>query len=122
MRADADSRLSGQIGDQQLAGAADLGHAIQLGAQRLRYRGPGVDEIDVHAARAVVTRRLHLPDVTPVPIPGAGPADAPGIHFADAFGSVLAEEPGERLIAQATSRLERVGEVMLPMVGRFLAE
>ena len=94
------------------------GMRFNCASQGLRDRRAGVDEVDVDAARAVVSRRLNLPDVLRV----SRPADAPAIHLADAFERVLAEKPGERRVAQAAPGFERVGEVVLPVVGRFLAE
>src|SRR6185437_16065304 len=43
--ADAPFALQGEIGDEQVAGAANIRDALQLRAQRLRDRGAGVDEI-----------------------------------------------------------------------------
>src|SRR5258708_4384515 len=92
VRADAGTVALRELGDEQFAGALHFRSALQACAQGLRHRRPGVDEIDVDAARAIMSRCLHLRDVTVL----ACPADAPLVHLADAGGRFLAKKLGKR--------------------------
>ena len=107
-----------EVDDDEIAGLADAGGPVDHGAQRLRYRGPGVEEVHIDAARAVVAGRARLGDVAVL----ARPADAPGIHLADAVGPFLAQQAGEALVAQAAAGLDGVVQMMAPVVGRLFAE
>jgi hypothetical protein len=113
MRADAGAIAHGELGDDEVADAMYLRYALHPRAQCLGDRGTGIEEIDVHAALAVVAGCVHLREVA-VP---ARPADAPFVHLADARRPLLAQELRELLVAQAAAGLERVGEVVLPVVG-----
>src|SRR5438067_11821344 len=79
MRADARAIVHCELHDEQIPRAAYAARALELRAQRLRDGGTGIHEVDVHAARPVVPRRLHLADVAVA----SRPADAPGVEFAD---------------------------------------
>ncbi len=78
--------------------------ARHRGAQRLRHRRAGVDEIDIDAARPVMARRHGRGDVAVL----ARPADAPFVQLADAVRPLLAEQARQRLVAQAAAGGERV--------------
>src|ERR1051326_8753881 len=103
VRADAGALRERELGHEQIADAPDLRRAVQLRAQGLRDGGTGVHEIDVHAARPVVARRLHLADMAVL----ARPADAPAIELANALGRLFAEQTRKRLVAKSASALRR---------------
>ena len=107
-----------QIDHAEIALAGDAFGLVHDGAERLRHRGPGVEEIHIDAARPVMARRERRGDLAVLP----GPADAPGIHLLDAFGALLAEQPRQRLVAEAAAGGQRVLEVIAPMVRRLGAE
>lgn len=106
------------VRDQHVADAANGIDTIELRTQCARYGGAGVQEIDVDAACAVVSRRMHLLEMAVL----TRPADLPGIHFADARGGALAQQLRQRGIAQAASSGQRVGQMMLPMIRALLAQ
>jgi hypothetical protein len=107
-----------QIDHREVARLVDAGRAVDHRAQGLRHRRAGVEEIDVDAARAVVTGRLRLHDAPVL----ARPADPPRVHLADGVGSLLAQQPRQGLGAQPAPGGERVGIMMAPVVGSFRAE
>ena len=107
-----------QISHAQLAHPPDLRDAVELRAQRLRNRGPGVQIVDVHASRAVVPWRRRLLQAAAL----ARPADAPAVHLADAARPVLAQQPRERRLAQAAPRGERVGVMVAPVIAPLVLE
>src|SRR6185295_8623869 len=113
MRTDALRILDSECGDEYIADTPDLGDALHSSAERLRNGGPGVEKVHVYAAFAIVAGRVHLREV-PVP---ARPPDTPGVHFPDTRRPVLAKKLREDRIAKAPAGLQRVGEVMLPMIG-----
>ncbi len=82
-------------------------------AQRLRHRRPGIDEIDIDAARPVVARRLGRGDVPIL----ARPADAPGIELANAVRRVRAQKLGQRLVAQPAAGGDGVGIMFCGLSG-----
>ena len=92
--------------------------AVQPRAQRARYGRPGVEEIDVDAARSVVSGRMHLFEVAVL----ARPADFPCVHFADAQRGVLAQQPRQRRIAQAAAGRQGIGQMVLPVIGALFAQ
>ena len=96
--------MAQEIDDQQVAGLANAGGALDHGAQRPRDRRSGVEEVDIDAARAVVAGRHRRGDMAVL----ARPADAPFIHFEDALGPFFAEELREPLVAQSAAGFERV--------------
>jgi hypothetical protein len=106
------------IDDHKLTDAADRVRSVQLRAQRARYRRPGGKKIDIGAAGSIVARRLRLLDMTVL----ARPADLPAIHLAQSQRPVLAQQCGEALVAKTASGGERIGQVMLPMIRRLLAQ
>src|SRR5258708_25055590 len=61
---------------------------------------------------------LHLLDMAVL----AGPADLPVVHLAQPPRSILAQQGGKTLVAETASSRERIGQVMLPMTRRLLAE
>ena len=79
---------------------------------------PGVEKVDINAARTIVAGGHRLCDA---PI-FTSPAHAPIVHGADALGSFLAQQLRKRLVAQSTPGGERIFVVMTPMVGSFRAE
>ena len=99
-----------EIDDAEIAGFADRRIARHRGAQRLRHRRPGIDEIDIDAARPVVARRRGRGDVAVL----ARPADAPAIQLADAVRRVLAQQLRQRLVAQPAAGGDGVGVMVLP--------
>ena len=66
-----------EIDHAEVAVAGDAGGLVNDGAQRLRHRRAGVEEIDIDAARPVVARRERRGDLAVL----ARPADAPGVHL-----------------------------------------
>ena len=86
----------GEIGDAEIADAADAPLALHLAAQGARHGRPGRKEIDIDAARAVMARRMGLADAA-VAVPR--PADMPAVHAADRVGPVLAQDGGQALVA-----------------------
>jgi hypothetical protein len=52
----------------------------------------------------------------------ARPADAPAVELADAIRPFLAKKLRQRFVAQAAAGRDRVGEMMLRVVGRLFAE
>ena len=78
-----------EIDHAEIAGAADATRPVDHRAQSFRHRRPGVEEINIDAARPIVAGRHGLSDA-PVP---ARPADAPRVHLPDAVGAFLAQEP-----------------------------
>ena len=107
-----------EIDNAQIAGFADGGVTRHLRAQSFRHRRPGIDEIDIDAARPVVAGRHCRGDVAIL----ARPADAPRVHLADAVGRVFAQKPRQIFVAQSAAGGERVVQVMLPIVRRFFAK
>ena len=103
---------------EQVAGLADALGAGNDGAQRLRHRRSGVEEIHIDAARPVVPRRERLRDAAVL----ARPADAPVVHLADAVGTLLAQEPREALVAESAAGFQRVVVVVAPVVRRLAPE
>ncbi len=107
-----------EIDDREVAGLADGLVAGDHGAQGLRHRRAGVEEIDIDAARPVVAGREGLRDAAVL----ARPADPPFVHLADAVRTFLAKEPRQPLVAQPAPCLERVVVMVAPMVRRLGAE
>ncbi len=107
-----------QIDHAEVARARDRFGLVDHPAQRARHRRPGVEEIDIDAARPVVARRERRGDLAVL----ARPADAPGIHLADAGRAFLAEQPRQRLVAQPAAGGQRVLIVVRPVVGRLVAQ
>lgn len=75
-----------RIDDTKVAGLANPVGLVHRGAQRLRHRGAGVEEIHICAARPVVTARHGLGNAHVL----ARPADSPFVHAPDAVRPVLA--------------------------------
>ena len=96
-----------EVDDEEVAGLTDALGLVDDGAQGLRHRGAGVEEIHIGAARAVMAGRHRLGDVAA----SARPADAPGIHLADAVGSLLAQQAGQAFVAQSAARREGVAQM-----------
>ena len=104
---------------QELADAADRGDAVQLRAQRPRDRRAGVEEIDVDAARAGRVPALELAMCRV--FRGAQPT--PQGPYRGCMSSPSSQRSrDERRVAQAPPGFQRVGEMVLPVVGPFLAE
>src|SRR6516225_5422935 len=93
-----------EIDDQEIARLTDAARTSDHPAQRLRYRGAGIEKIDIDAAGAVMSRCERLRDA---PLP-ARPAHAPCIHLADAVRACFAQELGEPLVAQPAAGGKRV--------------
>src|SRR4249920_2913471 len=104
VRTDAVAVAQSEIGDEQLAGAPDFGRALQFRAQRLRYGGAGVDEVDVHAPCPVMARRLNLAYMAVAVLAAAGPADAPRVQLANAGRCFLAQQSRQGRLAQPPAR------------------
>ncbi len=102
-----------EIDDAQIAGFADRRIARHRGAQGFRHRRPGIDEIDIDAARPVVARRHGRGDVAVL----ARPADAPAVQLADAVRRVLAQKLRQLFVAQPAAGGDGVGVMMLPVSG-----
>ncbi len=66
-----------------------------------------------------MARRVRLADAA-IGVPR--PADMPALHAADRIGPVLAQKDGKAFVAQAAARGERVGQMILPVIGRLLAQ
>ena len=107
-----------EIDNHEVAGLADALAACHRAAQRFRYRGAGVEKVDIDAARAVMAGSERLGDTAVL----ARPPDAPFLHLADAGGTLLAQEACEALVAQAAARFERVIVVKAPVVRRLRTE
>jgi len=107
-----------QIDHAEVAGAADAGDLMEHRAQRLRYRGTGIEEVDIDAARPVMTGGHDLGDAPVFP----RPSDAPFVHLADAVGALLAEQAREAGVAEAAAGLQRVVVVVRPVIRCFRAE
>ena len=110
--------LHHQIGDRDVAERANSAAASHPLAQRSRYRRTGVQEVDVAAAPATVTRSRDLSNATV----GARPADAPAVHLAHPVGRRPAQRLREPRIAQTAARREGVGKVVFPGIRLLLGE
>src|SRR5215212_10171058 len=104
-----------QIDDAEIAGLADIAGLIDYAAQGLGNRGPGVQKVDIDAARPIVSGRYRLSYTTAF----ARPADAPLLHFRNAGWALLAQQLRERVRAEATSGRQRIIVMMRPVIGRF---
>ena len=107
-----------KIDDAEIARLADSAAFVHDRTQRLRHRGPGVEKVDIDAARTIVTGGHRLCDA---PI-FTRPAHAPIVHGADALGPFLAQQLRKRLVAQSAPGGECIVVMMAPMVGSFGAE
>jgi hypothetical protein len=103
----------------EIADPPDRGDLPYPLAQRRRDRRPGVEEIDIAAARPRVPRRRYLSDLATVT---PGPADPPFFHLADAVGRLLAQQGSEVLVTQTAPGGQSVVEMRVPIIGAFLTE
>ncbi len=97
-----------KIDDAEIAGLADPSAFVHHGAQRLRYRGPGVEKIDIDAARTIMTGSHRLGDLSVF----ACPAHAPIVHGADALGPFLAQQLRKGFVAKSAPGGERIVVMM----------
>src|SRR3569833_2129879 len=120
MQRDGTTRLTvahDDVDNQQVADPANAARTVQPGPQCPGYGRTGREEIHIAAAWPVMPWCLRLLDVPIL----ARPPDLPGNHLATTPRAVLAQQRGEAFVAEASARGERVGQMMLPMIGHLLA-
>ena len=110
--------VSQKIDDAEIARLADSTAFVHDRTQRLRHRRPGVEKVNVNAARTIMAGSHRLCDASIF----TRPAHAPIVHGADARGPFLTQQLRKRLVAQSAPGGECIVVMMAPMVGSFGAE
>ena len=118
-RANTAATLCFEARDEQIADPSNRAwRANELRTQDPGDCGPGIQKVDINAARPIMSGSHNLGNTALL----SCPTDAPGIHLQNTFKPVFADHSGERWIAKATPRSQCIDQMVLPVIGTFTTD